>query len=312
MALLGWRGATTDAFTRVAMFDDGQHQDGTAGDGVFGASFTALTPRSEYYIYSENSSAGAFLPVRAEHEFFHLETGLSAPNAGEVVINEFLADNTAGATDPAGELEDWIELYNNTAFEVNLTGLYLSDNPDNPSKWAFPSGTVIPAHGYLIVWADEDGSQTGLHANFKLKASGEFVSLATSDGAILDSLSFGEQDVDRSFGRYPNGTGSFTDMPPTFAAENMLTTAVGNVHTTTANLSVYPNPAADQVQVSVSEKMTDVEIRLLDARGRLLQTKRLEAFTATDFSVANLSSGVYFLFVCTDGNLVCMEKLLVE
>ncbi len=310
--LLGWRGATTDAFTRVAMYDDGQHQDGTAGDGIFGASFTALTPRSEYYIYSENSSAGAFLPVRAEHEFFNLETGLSAPNAGEVVINELMADNTTGATDPAGELEDWIELYNNTAFEVNLTGLYLSDNPENPNKWAFPSGTLIPAHGYLIVWADEDGSQSGLHANFKLKASGEFLSLASSDGAILDSLSFGEQSADRSFGRYPNGTGSFTDMPPTFAAENMLTTAVGSVSAATATLSVYPNPAADQVQVSVSEKITDAEIRLLDARGQLLQTQRHEAFTGTKFTLTNLPSGVYFLSVFAAGNPLGIVKLLVE
>lgn len=310
--LLGWRGATTDAFTRMTMYDDGQHQDGSAGDGVFGASFTALTPKSEYYIYAENSNAGAFLPVRAEHEFFSLETGLSAPNAGEVVINEFMADNTAGALDPAGELEDWIELYNNTAADINLTGLFLSDNPDNPAKWAFPSGTIIPAHGYLIVWADEDGSQSGLHASFKLKASGEFLSLAASDGTMLDSLTFGEQSADRSYGRYLNGTGSFTDMPPTFAAENMLTTSSGSVFAAAAALSVIPNPAHDQVRVSVSEKITDAEIRLLDARGRLLQMQRFDEWTGTSFSVANLPSGVYFLSVFAAGKPVGMEKLLVE
>ena len=310
--MLGWRGTTTDAFTRVTMYDDGQHQDGTAGDGVYGASFTVHTPKSEYYIYAENGSAGAFLPVRAEHEFLSLETGLSAPNAGDVVINEFLADNTTGATDPAGELEDWIELYNNTASEINLTGLYLSDNPDNLNKWAFPSGTTIPAHGYLIVWADEDGSQDGLHANFKLKASGEFVALATSDGTVLDSISFGEQSSDRSFGRFPNGTGSFTDMPTTFAAENMLVTATGEAYLNNVVLEIFPNPASERVQVTVSEKIKDAQIRLLDARGQLLQSWLFEEFNSSEISVATLPAGVYFLYVYSEGMPVAFGKVAVK
>lgn len=310
--LLGWRGATTDAFTRVAMYDDGQHNDGAAGDGIYGAGFTASTPKSEYYIYAENGSAGAFLPVRAEHEFFSLETSLPAPNAGDVVINELLADNVAGATDPAGEPEDWIELYNNTNADVKLTGLYLSDDPGNPGKWAFPVGTSIPAKGYLIVWADEDGSQTGLHANFKLKAAGEFLALSASDGTILDSITFGAQDADRSFGRFPNGTGSFSDMPTTFAAENSLTTAVGDLSETGALLRVFPNPASGRVQVSVGEQLADADIRLLDARGVLLQAFQFEAFNATEISVADLPTGVFFLSVFSGGKPYGVQKLLVE
>ena len=53
--------------------------------------------------------------------------------------------------------EDWIELYNTTNGDINLSGIYLTDNPDNPTKWEFPAGTVIKASSYLTVWADEDG-----------------------------------------------------------------------------------------------------------------------------------------------------------
>ena len=309
---LGWRGATTDVFTRVVMYDDGQHQDGAAGDGVFGASFPVNTPRSEYYIYSENSSAGAFLPARAEHEFFSVETSLLTPDAGDVVINEILADNTNGTADQNGELEDWIELYNNTAFEVNLTGLYLSDNPDNATKWAFPSGTVIPAHGYLVVWADEDGSQAGLHANFKLKASGEFLSLASGTGAVLDSISFGQQDPDRSFGRFANGVGFFTEMPPTFAAENQLTSGVTSLTNAGLRMRVAPNPAGERVTVALGKYLPEAQLRVTDGRGRTVWQAQLYDFSNAEIPVSNWPSGLYFVSVVSVGEVVSTGKIMVE
>jgi spore coat protein CotH len=310
--LLGWRGNTTDAFIRVAMFDDGQHHDGLAGDSIFGASFIANTPITEYYIYAENNTAGAFLPARAEHEYFRLETTLSMPNSGDLVINEILADNINGVTDPAGEHEDWIELFNNTDTEINLTGLYLSDKADNSSKWQFPNDTHIAANGYLTVWADEDGSQDGLHANFKLKAGGEFISLTSNSGNVLDSLSFGQQESDRSFGRYPNGTGNFTDMPTTFSAENVLTTAVSNLFAQVDEIQVFPNPASDLVRVSVAQNPGDVEIRLMNTCGVILRSWQLQSFAGTEVSVSDLPSGIYYLMAFTGGKLFAHEKLAIR
>lgn len=309
---LGWRGATTDVFTRVLMYDDGQHHDGASGDGVYGASFIASTPRSEYYIYTENTNAGAFLPARAEHEFFNVETALPALTSGEVVINELLADNVSGTTDPDGELEDWIELYNNTGFEVDLTGIYLSDSPNNPLKWAFPNGTVIPANGYLMVWADEDGSQSGLHANFKLKASGEFVSLAMSDGTILDSISFGQQESDHTFGRFPNGTGSFTAMPPTFSAENKLTIATHTPEDNTLALVIAPNPVQDHLQVTLGKTLPEAELRLFDHSGKCIWADCYLNLTAAEVPVNTLPAGNYVLSVFTKGERVGSGKVTKE
>lgn len=44
--------------------------------------------------------------------------------------------------------------------EIDLTGHYLTDDRNNPCKWRFPDGIVVPANGYLLVWADEDGADT--------------------------------------------------------------------------------------------------------------------------------------------------------
>jgi len=92
--------------------------------------------------------------------------------SNHVVINEFLASNQNVIQDPEfDKFSDWIELYNSTDKEVNLTGYFLTDNIDIPDKWEFPDNTTIPANGYLIVWAD--GEDSDLHSNFKISKSGE-------------------------------------------------------------------------------------------------------------------------------------------
>lgn len=139
----------------------------------------------------------------------------SAPSFSRaaVVINEVMASNTKTLADPQGGYDDWIELYNAGDTAVELTGMYLTDDPALPRKWRIPAGlpglrggTVISPKGYLIVWADGDINATGLHANFKLSADGDEVHLFAADGVtVIDSLVFGQQTADVSYGRYPDG-----------------------------------------------------------------------------------------------------------
>lgn len=144
---------------------------------------------------------------------------LLAVNPGDVVINEFMAQNDS-IPDPAGEFDDWIEFYNTTANPLNLGGMYLSDDPTLPTKWQFPANTIIAPNGYLIVWADNDSGQVGLHANFALSASGEQIIFSNVNVSILDSVTFGLQVGNRSMARIPNGTGPFVQARPTFGADN--------------------------------------------------------------------------------------------
>ena len=67
-----YRNDSTLKFSRTAMFDDGLHNDGAAGDQVYGLSFTMGSDYAQYYVYAENGSAGLFAPARAEHEFYGL------------------------------------------------------------------------------------------------------------------------------------------------------------------------------------------------------------------------------------------------
>ncbi|HQG48600.1 MAG TPA: lamin tail domain-containing protein, partial [Sedimentisphaerales bacterium] len=154
-----------------------------------------------------------------------VDAGLNT-NDVPVVINEVLASNSRILADPQGHFDDWIELYNRGNEAFNLAGLYLTDDPDVPTKWRFPttnaSLTTIAPQGYLIVWADGDTAAAGLHAAFKLNAEGETVALYDRDGAsLIDNVTFGPQRTDVSYGRIPNGADSWMPLAiPTPGAQN--------------------------------------------------------------------------------------------
>ena len=57
-------------FKEVEMFDDGAHNDGFSGDGVYGGKISNSSNSIDYYFYAENDSAGVFSPKRAAYEFY--------------------------------------------------------------------------------------------------------------------------------------------------------------------------------------------------------------------------------------------------
>lgn len=132
--------------------------------------------------------------------------GWGLPANGDLVITEFMADNSgAGRTDEDGAPSDWIEIYNAGNEAESTLGYTLSDNANNLQKWTFPD-VSIPAGGYLIVYASgKDRAVPGseLHTNFSLAAGGEYLGLMKPDGATLTSSfhpEYPQQYEDVSFG----------------------------------------------------------------------------------------------------------------
>ncbi len=130
-----------------------------------------------------------------------------------VRINEFLASNQTTNRDPEfGEFSDWIELYNPAPQATDLGGYYVTDDLDEPWKWRIPDGTRIPGAGFLLLWAD--GRDTGLHTSFKLSKAGEQIGLYTPAGVPVDTLSFGAQQDDVSYGRLGNDANQWSFFQP--------------------------------------------------------------------------------------------------
>jgi hypothetical protein len=130
--------------------------------------------------------------------------------AVSLAINEVMASNARTKADPQGQYDDWIEIYNFGSTPLDIAGLYLTDDLDDPIRWQIPAGdptlTTIPSGGYLLIWADGDTEAQGLHASFKLSSNGEEIGLFDADGAtLIDSLVFPKLVPDVSYGRQPDG-----------------------------------------------------------------------------------------------------------
>jgi hypothetical protein len=285
-------------FAASAMLDDGQHGDGTAGDGIYGAAVTISGYTTRYYFYAENAQAGLFSPRRAEKEFYTLHSAIHA-NDGSV-INEFLASNASIATDPNGQYDDWIELYNPTSKAVSFDSMYLTDSYGSLLKWKFPQGIALDPGGYLIVWADGDTLQPGLHASFKLSASGEQIALVHQTRGITDSIRFGVQTTDISMQRcYANGGVNWIAATPTYMTANTCPNGIQEYPADA--LQVYPNPFTGSFTVDSGTESLK-RIRLINSLGQeVFRDDHPTPFRAL-VSPGSLPPGIYLLIINDKGS----------
>lgn len=144
-----------------------------------------------------------------------------------VRINEVSAGNSIYINDYYKK-NDWIELYNTTDREIDVSGMYLSDDRNNPQKYRIdangsPASTLIPAYGRLIIWCDKLAPVSQLHAPFKLgNEDGATVTLRAEDGTWHDELEYMAQDRWQTYGRYPDGGAHTTYLRPTIAQPNAM------------------------------------------------------------------------------------------
>jgi len=137
-----------------------------------------------------------------------------------IVINELMPRNSQFGSDQDGQFDDWIELYNLSSEDLDISGFYLSDSKKELTKWKFPEGTILDKNGYLIVWADGDTLQAGLHTNYKLSALGENVVLLSPELFVIDLVEYPATTLQQSYSRVPDGTGDFVWSTPTFDGAN--------------------------------------------------------------------------------------------
>lgn len=286
----------TGNFTKTLMYDDGAHDDAAAGDGIYGGTIPIYPAGSWVRHYFEAVAADgfntvAYLPAGAEHDVFVFQVNLPAASDTSVVINEIMASNISTASDSAGQFEDWIELYNSGNQPVDLSGYYMTDDRFNLRKWSIPAGTTILPNEYLIIWADEDGSQGDYHCNFKLSASGERVLLMNAQMQLVDEVEFGQQVSDMGLARVPNGSGPFVIQSPTFNANNSPSTSVSELNPD-SRLLIYPNPANGYVTVDAGKDGSSL-LQVYNTVGQLFFDEELNRRLTID--TGNWPAGIYYI-----------------
>jgi CotH protein/chitobiase/beta-hexosaminidase-like protein/lamin tail-like protein/parallel beta helix pectate lyase-like protein/type IX secretion system substrate protein/List-Bact-rpt repeat protein len=181
----------------------------------------------ENYISKFNSLITIFTTI--------LFLSLSNISAQSLFINEFMASNVISTPEilDYDDYSDWIEIYNDSSASINLSGYYLTDNFNNPTKWQIPAGTSIPAKGFLLFWADgfdasPDSTTKYYHLNFNLNKDGEEIGLFSPEQILIDSLIYGPQVTDVSYGRQPDGSNNWLYFGESTPSNNNLTNGILN------------------------------------------------------------------------------------
>ena len=129
------------------MLDDGAHGDGEAGDGVYGAEIPSY-PAGSLVNYMFTYRTTVFVQQEPTVPDVVIEFDLPRDR---VVINEFMASNSAAFQDGQSEFDDWIELLNVSTETVDLSGMYLTDSDDDRQQWSFPEGTTLDLEGLASI-----------------------------------------------------------------------------------------------------------------------------------------------------------------
>lgn len=147
----------------------------------------------------------------------------------QLYINEYSAANLKTTQDNFAEFEDWIEFYNKSDESIDISGFYVSDNPDQPKKWPFPNATTIKPKSYLVVWCSgrdtslKETSTIHYHTNFKItqtKKKVETLVLSDASGKKLDEIKIQKSRAGQSRGRVKDGDSQwvvFTKPSPRFS-----------------------------------------------------------------------------------------------
>ena len=140
-------------------------------------------------------------------------------------INEIMSANQYGPIDDDGNHGDWIEIYNGGDDDVDLAGMYLTNNRNDPTMWHITDsksgGTTVDAGDYLVIWCDANINAGNLHASFMLVDQSGELAIIDDDGVTeIDAITYDQQVADISWGRVPDGSDNwgsfgagFTSMP---------------------------------------------------------------------------------------------------
>ncbi len=179
--------------------------------------------------------------------------------AQNIFINEFMASNSTTITDPDyNNYADWIEIYNSGSTSINLKDYYITDNLSQPQKFKIQNDLIVNAGGYVLIWADDANS--GNHANFKLSADGESIGLFDPSVQLIDTLSYGLQQSNVSFGRFPNGTNTWFKFSPATPGSANLEAGIFNILPAPI-VSTQSGFFSSSIKVSASHSLQDVTIR---------------------------------------------------
>ncbi len=128
-------------------------------------------------------------------------------------INEVMVVNESNFVDDYGQRGAWIELFNSNFAPLEISSVFITNDPSNPTLYPVPLGDVntrIPKRQHIVFWADGKPSRGTFHTNFTLDpARSNWIGVYDADGrTLIDSITVPPLPADATFARKVDGEGA--------------------------------------------------------------------------------------------------------
>ena len=260
--------------------------------------------------------------------------------AGSIVINE-INYNSAPDFDP----EDWVEIYNSSNAQIDLTGWYFKDD-DDAHIFYLPNGTLIQPNDYILLCKDTTAFKTLFpnvqnyfgNLSFSLNNDGELIRLFNNNDELVDALTYDDQ---APWVTAPDGTGPTLSLKDPLLdnsiAENWGASvghgSPGDVNDIAVSVDDdsendlpieyaleqnYPNPFNPTTTIKYSIKSRQfVSLKIFNSLGEEIETlvnEYQEAGVHSKLYIINstLASGVYYYRIITNDFVQTKKMILLR
>ena len=130
-------------------------------------------------------------------------------------LNEVMVQNESSIVDDYGEHHAWIELFNSNFAPLEISSVYLTNDPFEPTKYPVPLGDVntrIAKRQHVVFFADGQPDKGTFHTNFVLEpGKNNWIGIYDADGiTLIDSITIpASLAADNSYARTVDGAGEW-------------------------------------------------------------------------------------------------------
>lgn len=103
---------------------------------------------------------------------------------------------------------DYIEIYNNSSEDIDMSGLKLWEGGGQEEAWTVPSGKIIPAKDFIVIECDKEGLHGDAvnYPSWGLSKNDEIIVLADANMNIIDQISTPNMSENETYGRKTDGS----------------------------------------------------------------------------------------------------------
>lgn len=100
--------------------------------------------------------------------------------------------------------------------------------------------------------------------------------------------------------------------PLTYSFDIEINECLGLEEYGVSNISVYPNPFNEVLNVVFDAELADVKVELVSSQGKVVATQEIESASSVQFNKGNLAEGVYVLRVTKNADILFTKNVAIQ